>query len=93
MCSFFTITQMSKSVHVHMQRNVTDAQPHASFGSGPLFPSPVEGVLDLTGNDQARYPLLLSYDTSPVLCLLHVRGLPCCCGSLCCDSEHDACGH
>ena len=54
----FPVTiQISKSLHVHVQRNVTDAQPHAAFGSGPLFPSPVEDVLDLTGADQASYPL------------------------------------
>ena len=47
-----------------MQRNVTDAQPHASFGSGPLFQSPVEDVVDFTANEQACCQLSLSYYTS-----------------------------
>ena len=47
-------------MNVHVQRNVTDAQPHASFGSGPLFPSPLEDVIDLTGNEQVSHLLLLS---------------------------------
>ena len=42
---------------VHVQQTVTDAQPHASFGSCLLFPSAEEGpaqedIVDLTGQDQ-----------------------------------------
>ena len=45
----------------NVQRSVTDAQPHASYGSGLLFPSTEEGpaqedIIDLSGQDQV--PLL-----------------------------------
>lgn len=60
-------TRIPKSMHVLAQRNVTDAQPHASFGSGPLFPSPADDILDMTGEDQASCPLWLFYDRAPML--------------------------
>jgi len=49
-----------------VQQNVTDAQPHTSFGSAPLFTMPVEDpeledIVDLTSNDKASYFTCKSY--------------------------------
>lgn len=52
---------------MHAQRSVTDTQPHASFGSVPMFLSAHsteertadEDIVDLTGNDEAGSPVLL----------------------------------
>ena len=50
---------------VYAQRNVTDAQPHASFGSGPLFPSPLEDVVDLTDEQASEPPNVLTLVCRP----------------------------